>query len=200
MNGIADASENSSGGGAAAGRTPTLLVVSDSHGDGAALAAALAWGVEKGVDALAFLGDGNDDLAKAAERTGFGAPIYAVRGNGDGDHRLSQALTIEFAGRRIFLSHGHLTGVQDGLSSLLAAAESTGAELALFGHTHRPFWEEFRRILILNPGSIGRPRSDAGPSFATIAFPQDQWYIVRFWSVRTGSLGRKAIREFSLQG
>lgn len=180
------------------GRAPALLVVSDSHGDAAALAAAMAWGAEKGVDALAFLGDGNDDLAPAAERTGFGAPIFTVKGNGDGDHRLSQALTIEFSGRRVFLSHGHLMGVQDGLGLLMASAEASGADIALFGHTHRPFWEEFRRILVLNPGSIGRPRSEAGPSFATIAFPQDQWYIVRFWSVRNGTLGRKAIREFTL--
>ncbi|MDR0600114.1 MAG: metallophosphoesterase family protein [Treponema sp.] len=157
-----------------------ILVISDSHGNLPALTAALRWAARQDGAAQrpwrgpltggVFLGDGAADLERAAAEAGLSLPWYAVRGNGDYDLSLPAVRTVEIAGRGLFLTHGNHYGVEDGLEALAAAAKATGAEAALFGHTHIP-----RRVpaegetpFLLNPGSIGRPRSAAGHTFAIL--------------------------------
>ncbi len=43
--------------------------------------------------------------------------------------------------------------------------------LCFFGHTHLPFWEVMQGVLLLNPGSLSRPRGSFGPSFAVLEAP-----------------------------
>jgi len=117
---------------------PTLLAVSDTHGSRDSLAAVLTWGMKRGVRAIAFLGDGAEDAAEAMAVSACGLPWLRVRGNGDGDHAIPHADILDLGGRRFFLCHGHLHGVQDGFGPLVSAARSMGAQAALFGHTHRP--------------------------------------------------------------
>jgi uncharacterized protein len=177
-------------------RSDELLVVADTHGAVATLAAVLVWGKKRGIGALAFLGDGVADLPTAAERAGFHPPWKCVRGNGDADHTVPFVDTMDFAGRRIFLCHGHLNGVQDGFVPLLSSARSVKAEIALHGHTHKPFWDEIGGILVLNPGSPSRPRGSYAPSFATIGFPEVGWFEVHHWALAEGALGGITIREY----
>ncbi len=178
--------------------TPELLVVSDSHGDTITLGAVFAWGKARGISAVAFLGDGAEDPRKAFDQAAFHPVWKRVRGNGDSDHTILAQDILELGGTRIFLCHGHLHGVQDGFFSLSSAARSFKAQIALYGHTHRPFWDEYRGILMLNPGSVSRPRGDFLPSFATIGFPADGWYEPRFWTFRDGSMVKSAVREYVL--
>lgn len=177
-------------------RANELLVVADTHGAVSVLATVLTWARKRGVGALAFLGDGLEDLREASDRAGFHPPCKRVRGNGDPDHTVPFVDTMDFAGHRFFLCHGHLNGVQDGFSSLLAAARSVEADAALYGHTHKPFWDESGGILVLNPGSPSRPRGSYAPSFATIACPEDGWFEVRHWALAEGALGGISIREY----
>ncbi|QQO10410.1 metallophosphoesterase family protein [Breznakiella homolactica] len=179
-------------------KTPVLQVISDTHGNIPALAAALSWGKKHRVDRLAFLGDGIGDVPLAAEQTGFNIPWTMVRGNGDFDAAVPYAETVEFAGHTFFLSHGHLSGVSNGMEILTAVAKSAGADAALFGHTHIPYWEEIEGILVLNPGSVGNPRSILGASFATIECPKNEWFKIRYWEIRSGGIKGKTIKEFAL--
>ena len=39
---------------------------------------------------------------------------------------------------------------------LVYAAEEQGASLALFGHTHRAFYEQVGGVTLLNPGTAGK--------------------------------------------
>ena len=176
--------------------TAALLVVSDTHGDVDALTAVLAWAKHHGVTALAHLGDGVEDLRAATVRADFSPPAKRVRGNGDSTDAVPTTALLDFAGRRFFLCHGHLHGVQDDLGSLVRFAATMEADAVLFGHTHRPFWEEVDGLLVLNPGSLGKPRSGPGPSFATVECPENQWFSVRYWTLDRGILGRPLIREF----
>ena len=41
-------------------------------------------------------------------------------------------------GKRVFFSHGHMYGVKVGLEQFLEGARNVKADIALFGHTHRP--------------------------------------------------------------
>ena len=178
-------------------RSPELLVVSDSHGDIAVLQGILEWGRKRGIGAFAFLGDGCADFPVAADLAGFHPPGKRVRGNGDFDHSLPFFDTPEFAGKRFFLCHGHLHGVAEGFGPLVAAARSIGADAALFGHTHRAFWDELDGMLVLNPGSPSRPRGPK-PTFATITVPSEGWFVVRHWALGRGALGGWIMRETEL--
>jgi putative phosphoesterase len=179
-------------------KNPSLLVISDTHGHTESLIAVLRWAQRRRqADALVFLGDGAGALSQALAQTGFAAPWKAVKGNGDYDAPFPPFDVLDFAGRRFFLTHGHLYSLLGGFDALAAAAESQGAGAALFGHTHIPFWDESGGLLLLNPGSLGRPRSSRGPSFATIECPGNEWFRVHHWGLSEGPLG-KTIREMEL--
>jgi uncharacterized protein len=174
-----------------------ILAVSDSHHDTSCLAPVLRRFASK-VDLIAHLGDGVEDLGIAAREARIRLPrVEGVRGNGDPDPDLWARRLIGGSDRPILLIHGHLEGVNDDLGRIVVAAEAVGAKLVLFGHTHRAFFEEYRGILALNPGSISRPRGRDRPTFAIIEIPEeaDRWYGLTFYEVGTG-IGR--IREIDL--
>ncbi len=150
-----------------------LLAVSDSHHDIAYLGPALKKFASK-VDLIVHMGDGVDDIERAAEAWSVSLPrVEGVRGNGDVDPGLWPRRLIGSGDRPILLLHGHNEAVGEGLERVILAAESAGACLVLFGHTHRAFFEEYRGILALNPGSISRPRGRDNPTFALIEVPED---------------------------
>jgi putative phosphoesterase len=174
-----------------------ILAVSDSHNDISALAPVLRRFSAR-VDLIAHMGDGVEDLSRAARAARVDLPrVEGVRGNGDQDPDLWPRRLIGSSDRPILLLHGHHEGVNDDLGRIVVAAESAGAKLVLFGHTHRPFFEEYRGILALNPGSISRPRGRDHPTFAIVEVPEDpeHWFEFKFYEVGSG-IGR--IREIEL--
>ena len=78
-----------------------------------------------------------------------------------GDHvsdaqELSYALDpIAFAGVRgtCAVTHGHLFGVKSNLTRLKLEANRVGAQVALFGHTHRALCGQDGGVWYLNPGA-----------------------------------------------
>ncbi len=178
-------------------KNPSVLVFSDIHGDVYSLKAVFSWAKKHHIDAAFFLGDGYDDVSQAKRETGFAGSLEMVRGNGDSVHHVPYTKTLEFAGHTFFITHGHLSRVSEGFAGLIAAAKSTGADAALYGHTHIPFWEEAEGLLILNPGSIGSPRSKKGSSFAVIECPPNEWFMIRYWRIKDGIIG-KTIEELIL--
>ena len=130
-----------------------LLICSDSHGHVKNLLAAVE---TEAPDSLLHLGDGERDLARVRERWPV-LPIANVRGNCDDwtDTPLQRVFSVE--GHRVFMVHGHELNVRwdRELLRLRYAAMEQGAELALFGHTHRPYLDGSGGLWVLNPGSIG---------------------------------------------
>jgi putative phosphoesterase len=168
---------------------PQLLVISDSHGHLPALGAVFTWAKERVFEAAVFLGDGAEDLESCAAESGLSLPWKKVRGNGDHNHSIPEAAVLDIAGRRLFLAHGHRYALYSGYDTLLGAAKNLGAEAALFGHLHIPILENAEGILLVNPGSIGRPRSRVGPSFATIECPPKGALGVQFWGLKESRRG-----------
>jgi putative phosphoesterase len=171
----------------------SILVISDSHGNIAALTTVLKWAYDANLDAAVFLGDGYEDLALASAHAGFALPWHAVRGNGDFSFSVPDNMTLEISARKLFLSHGNRHNVREGFKTIAAAARNTGAEAALFGHTHIPHCATMNGIFLLNPGSIGRPRSDAGSTFAVLECPDSDPLAARFF--RLGNRGGEKIVE-----
>ena len=130
-----------------------LVVVSDSHGNPAALRRAIASVPD--ANAVFFLGDGIRDLLQVREEFP-GLRFYPVAGNCDyGALEPTDGLAA-FDGVVIFYTHGHMYGVKYDLDTLADAASARGAEVALFGHTHIPHAETRSGVFLFNPGSCGR--------------------------------------------
>ena len=128
-----------------------ILVFSDSHGDVDTMAAV----VERlRPGQVLHLGDHFSDMAKLHLRFPE-IPMQGVRGNCDAA-RGPDSLRLSFGGKRIYLTHGHLHGVKEDLERLYFSALETGADVVLFGHTHRALHEWEKGVELLNPGSIGR--------------------------------------------
>ena len=143
-----------------------FLIFSDSHGRGSRICEILDRQIHR-PDAVFFAGDGLRDL----DWIEFGqTPLYAVQGNCDWFSPVSEAQTellIPLARHTFLLTHGHTYGVKGGLGALSAHAARVGADIVLFGHTHRAYCETVpsgtelggvrlvRPMHLFNPGSIG---------------------------------------------
>jgi len=157
------------------------LVISDSHGDTAALTTVLKWAHSADVDVAVFLGDGCEDLGLTSARTGFSLPWHAVRGNGDYYFSIPDNKVLEISARKLFLSHGNRYNVREGYKTIAAVARNAGTEAALFGHTHIPYCAAEDGMFLLNPGSISRPRSNTGCTFAVLECPDTGPLAARFF-------------------
>ena len=192
-----------------------ILVVSDSHGNVPLLTAVLEWAQAAGggkahaFKSAVFLGDGADDIPAASAQAGFAAQWFKVRGNLDSNFLIPDTLVLEIKdtqddsvsgstnSRKLFMTHGNRFGVDMGGLTIAAAAKNAGAEAALFGHTHVPYNAVLNGIFLLNPGSIGRSRSDAGPTFAVLECPAKGPLSARFFCLV--SRGRKnVVKELEL--
>jgi putative phosphoesterase len=165
-----------------------LLVLSDTHGNINALRAVFRWAKDHippndTIVSSAFLGDGVADLQYAAETEGFYTDWKIVSGNNDYNITMPEVLTFEFAEHQIFMCHGHRYSSYGGYNTLVAAARNSNADIALCGHSHIPFNKTMSGVRIINPGSVGRPRSRIGATFAVIKCPEDKPLIVNFFGI-----------------
>lgn len=136
-------------------------VFSDSHGD--------ISGAKRFFDSLApldclfHLGDYAADGEKLSAL--FSCPVYAVRGNCDYRSNAPLERTVDLGGKRFLLLHGHQYYA---LNSLMYRAEEVRADMVLYGHTHMPDLSADGPRLLLNPGSLSRPRGGSVESCALI--------------------------------
>ena len=128
-----------------------ILVFSDSHGDVDVMADLTArWRP----DQVLHLGDHFSDMVMLHQRFPE-IPMQGVRGNCDAPGS-PESLRLTLGGTRLLLVHGHRQGVKEDLERLYLTALEAGADLVLFGHTHRALHEREGRVEFFNPGSVGR--------------------------------------------
>lgn len=141
-------------------------VISDSHGDRAGIIRALNH-MSK-VDVIFHLGD----FAKDGEyiKSFHPANLYVVRGNCDffADTSAPVKIILEIGEKKIFATHGHRYRVKDGLNILYYKALETGADIVLYGHTHSSQIIKVDNRVIMNPGSVSRPRDAGNPTYGII--------------------------------
>ncbi|MCR4936854.1 MAG: metallophosphoesterase [Lachnospiraceae bacterium] len=159
-----------------------LLIVSDSHGDNAAVTAAIK---AEAPDMLIHLGDLEEDKDELEEAMGVPyKPCIFIKGNCDGYFRpadgLLESSVFELCGHRFFASHGHRQSVSSGFSGLFYTAAENDCDIALFGHIHVPVDEEWEGIRILNPGSISRPRGGSKKSYLILEMDEGGEYTASF--------------------
>ncbi len=147
-------------------------VFSDSHGD--ISNARRFFDHLAPLDCLFHLGDYASDGDKVSKL--FGCPLYAVRGNCDfrSDEPLERL--VDLGGKRFLLVHGHQ---YYSWNALLYRGEETHADMVLYGHTHMPDLSADGARLLLNPGSLSRPRGGSACSCALVLL-EGQELRVRF--------------------
>lgn len=110
----------------------------------------------RAADAVAHTGDFTtvavyDALAAECER------LHAVAGNNDETalvNRLPSRTVFEAEGSTVALVHGH----EHSAEALSLLGREAGANLVVFGHSHRPGVEATPAVTLLNPGSHAEPR------------------------------------------
>ena len=129
-----------------------ILVLSDSHGDTAGMAAAYTRELP---DGTIHLGDLTADAGEL-RRQCPDIKLCAVKGNCDYISRHPTLARLEVEGKRILYTHGHAFHVKNGYTTLVLAAQEAKADIVLFGHTHIPLETEYQGMTLLNPGSCGK--------------------------------------------
>lgn len=130
-----------------------ILVIADSHGrvDNLIRAVELVR-----PDYVLHLGDCQRDLEEL-RREFPSLPMEGVPGNCDWGSCDTPERLIELGGVRILLLHGHTRNVKSSPMAAMYAAREWGAQVLLFGHTHRPLVDNDGTLLTLNPGAAGDP-------------------------------------------
>lgn len=127
-----------------------ILVFSDSHRSLSGMYAAID---RHQPQQVIHLGDMMDDAEEVAEHYPR-LPFCLVPGNCDGWFQtvpLRKQITLD--GKSILLSHGHRWGVKSDYGMAIADARAAGADILLFGHTHRALCERLEDGLwMMNPG------------------------------------------------
>lgn len=133
-----------------------VLVVSDTHGRHRNLDRALN---ESGdIDVFIHLGDveGGEDYINAV----IECEKHIVRGNNDFFSDLPREDEFWLGGHKVFITHGHAYYVSLDPEYIFEEGQARKADIIMYGHTHKPFFEQKEGITLLNPGSLSFPRQE----------------------------------------
>ena len=149
-----------------------ILVVSDTHRKDDNLKLVLS--EECPLDMLIHLGDAEGSEHFIPDWVNPECRMEMVLGNNDFFSRLDREREIDIAGHKAFITHGHYYGVSMGPEGLVDEAKSRGCDIAMYGHTHRPFLDVIEGVTVLNPGSLSYPRQEGRrPSYMIIHVDAD---------------------------
>lgn len=123
----------------------------------------------KEVDLIIHAGDGYKDTEYIEHK--YGIKILAVKGNCDLEGPEQRIEIIE--NKRVFIAHGDRYGVVSNIDRIFYAAKECEADIAIFGHTHVPFYTVEEGIVIINPGSISLPRGDSQRGYCMLTLEED---------------------------
>ena len=143
-----------------------ILLVSDTHGDKAALEALIERYANQ-VQLICHMGDHDGDLHTLQSRWS-GVPkliMTAVSGNCDYGGAFQKEQILKLYSRKVLLTHGHHQRVKSGLDRLGYYAKEKGMDTCFFGHTHVPVIQWVGGVFLMNPGSLCEPRGGSLGSY-----------------------------------
>ncbi|MFE8703796.1 metallophosphoesterase [Cytobacillus sp. FJAT-54145] len=148
-----------------------VLIVSDSHGLTSELVE-LKNRHEHEVDLMIHCGDSELEATDNAIEN-----FVTVRGNCDYEIRYQDDVLEETAGKKFFVTHGHLYSVKSSLISLLYRAQEHQANIVCFGHSHILGAEMVQGILFINPGSLRLPRRRMERTYVILDIKEENVYL-----------------------
>lgn len=139
-------------------------VFSDSHGDLTALKRAVDHAGS--LDFAIHCGDYYEDLVKVFGHTQ--TPYEGVCGNVDFVRHAPLEQQLALGGLSIYVTHGHLYDVKYDLNRLFYKSLELEVDICLFGHTHIAQVIEKDGLILMNPGSVARPKGGQKASYGII--------------------------------
>ena len=128
--------------------------MSDSHGREEYVYSVLY--DNRDADMIIHLGDGGQDLDYALREVNFQVTtkIVKVKGNCDFCSDLPITSFENIEGFKFYITHGYVQNVKMGVDHIYMDAKKSERNVVLFGHTHRPFYENRDGIYLFNPGAV----------------------------------------------
>ena len=85
---------------------------------------------------------------------------HIVRGNNDFFSDLPREEEFYIGEKKVFITHGNNYYVSLGPEQIREEGGARGADIVMYGHTHRPYLDQQTDITVLNPGSLSYPRQE----------------------------------------
>lgn len=110
------------------------------------------------LDRVIHLGDveGSEYVIQEAA----GCPVDIVAGNNDFFSDLPSEKILQIGQYNVMITHGHRYYIGMGNEMLKREAIAQGADIVMYGHTHRPVIDISPNIIAINPGSLSYPRQE----------------------------------------
>ena len=133
-----------------------VLIISDTHGRHTGLDRVLEEAGE--IDMFIHLGDveGGEDYINAV----VDCEKHMVRGNNDFFSDLPREEEFYIGRYEVFITHGHPYYVSLDPEYIREEGAARKADIVMFGHTHKPYFEQKDGLTVLNPGSVSFPRQE----------------------------------------
>lgn len=158
-----------------------ILIVSDTHGQEHTLEEALK--KTGSIDQLIHLGDVEGGEERIRGLLGK-VPAAIVAGNNDFFCDLPDERMFTLEGYRIWMTHGHRYFVHSGTLYLEREARKKGADIVMYGHTHKPVVQKAKGLLVLNPGSLSLPRQEGHrPTYILMELEQGKFPRCEIYSL-----------------
>ena len=149
-----------------------ILIVSDTHRRDENLKKVIEQNVP--LDMFIHLGDAEGSEDRIWQWLNPDCQIEMVLGNNDFFSMLDREREVRIGKYRALLTHGHYYGVSVGMERLKEEARARGCNIAMFGHTHRPYLSQEEGLTVLNPGSLSFPRQDGRkPTYMLMEIDED---------------------------
>ncbi|HBA68361.1 MAG TPA: YfcE family phosphodiesterase [Lachnospiraceae bacterium] len=147
-----------------------ILIVSDTHRQNKNYLKALER--EKPLDMVVHCGDVEGSEYFISQSAG--CPVEMIAGNNDYFSELPKEKTFQIGNYCVWLTHGHNYYVAMGNEILKEEAEARGADIVMYGHTHKPVVDIGKQLIAVNPGSLTYPRqSGRRPSYIIMELDEE---------------------------
>ncbi|MDR2044939.1 MAG: metallophosphoesterase [Clostridium sp.] len=142
-----------------------ILIVSDTHRKNENYWKVLR--LHSPLDMVIHCGD--SEGSESSLNQGSDCQVRFVLGNNDYFSSLPQELEFQLGKYKVWVTHGHSYRVSLGNDWLKKEARAKGADIVLYGHTHRPVVDYSKGVIAVNPGSLSYPRQDGRrPSYVVM--------------------------------
>lgn len=147
-----------------------ILIVSDTHRQNNNYLKALE--KVRPIDMVVHCGDAEGSEYLICESVD--CPVEMVTGNNDFFSSLPREREFTIGDYRVFLTHGHNYYVSMGNETIKKEALARGANLVMYGHTHKPVVDIEKDIIAVNPGSLTYPRQEGKkPSYIVMELDKE---------------------------
>lgn len=158
-----------------------IVVLSDVHGNRDILERIISFNPD--AEYFISLGDSELPLDYLTD-----LDIIAIKGNYPRDAGFLYERELTLNGLKLFITHGHKYKVHKDLRKLLDRGYKGGYDVVLYGHTHIARVDKAGSLLLINPGSVYRPRSKEAASYLILNIEKDSSFTYEFKEAETNQV------------